>query len=332
MEVNGCDVFTIRDGKIALKNATASTARSFPRGGAWLPRDPIRTTPMGSHPATRRGAVKVQHSAAWAPPSSQAILQFAAPSWRARLFEASLRYLVKPVFTPGVSLVWQRRYLNLLRFTLVGPRGVRRESLELGGVPTVKFSPDGGTRNGSILYWHGGGYAIGSPATHRALASHLCKATQRAVYVPRYRLAPEHPYPAQLQDAGFAWAALYRLGVRPSDLVLMGDSAGGNLALSMLLDGGNAALPLPAALVLISPWVDPLAAVEDDGRDALGSAGWTEQLRSAFLHDGARAGYPSILKADLRDLPPTLIQCAAVELRPLRPDFLQRGCASAVSA
>ena len=94
----------------------------------------------------------------------------------------------------------------------------------------------------------------------------------------------------------------------------MGDSAGGNLALSMLLDGDNAALPLPAALVLISPWVDPLAAVEDDGRDALGSAGWTEQLRSAFLPDGARAGYPSILNADLRDLPPTLIQCAAVEL------------------
>lgn len=245
-----------------------------------------------------------------------------APSLRARLAGFALRCFVKPVFGPRVPLKWQRRYLELMRFTLVSPLGVRRESVDLGGIISDRLELASGAAKGAILYLHGGGYAIGSPATHRALASHICKATRRTVYVPRYRLAPEHPYPAQLKDACTALDALQIKGVSSAGLVLIGDSAGGNLALSLLLNLKRTGQPLPAALVLISPWVDPVAAIADNGQDALVSAGWAEQLRKAFLPAPLHRDYTSIFEADLYGLPPVLIQCASAELLQPQADRL----------
>lgn len=164
-----------------------------------------------------------------------------------------------------------------------------------------------------LLYLHGGGYSAGSPLTHRELAARLSLASGVRLLVIDYRLAPEHPFPAAIEDAVAAYQWLLHQGIAPEQIMIGGDSAGGGLAMATLLCLRDQLLPLPAAAVLLSPWLD-LALRGDSlqSRADLDPLCSYEGLRfAAKLYLGeadAQTALASPVYADLQGLPPLLIQ------------------------
>jgi acetyl esterase/lipase len=135
------------------------------------------------------------------------------------------------------------------------PPGTSVDVVDLGGVPGERVAAPGADEDRAVLYLHGGAYTRGSCATHRNLAAMIAAACGAPVYVADYRLAPEHPFPAAIDDAraALAWLSTH---VAPLRTVVAGDSAGGGLALALLVAQRDADAPLPAAAVLVSPWAD----------------------------------------------------------------------------
>jgi len=196
--------------------------------------------------------------------------------------------------------------------------GVAASDGVLGGSPVRTFAVEGTEPSRTILYFHGGGYVIGSPESHQALTSHLAAAANATVHSVAYRLAPEHPYPAALDDAVAVYEALIDAGTDPVSIILAGDSAGGGLALAALLTARERQLPYPAGAVLLSPWLDltqsGLSVIECPF-DVLLSA---EQLDVwSRLYAGAETDrhQPSLspLFADLTGLPPILVHVGTEE-------------------
>ncbi len=238
----------------------------------------------------------------------------AAERLLAPLLRGTLQALLKPAFSPRWGVAAQRRWLGWMAHLNLPPRGVQISPDTLAGLPGEWLrGRDGSPRRGTLLYLHGGAYVVGSPATHRPITGALARGTGLAVFALEYRLAPEHPFPAALHDALAACRALRAAG----PLVLAGDSAGGGLALATALalrDGGE---PLPAALFLIAPWVDlTLAGLPPPTPgEAMLSQAWVAAGAAHYLA-GADAAQPgaSPLHADLRGLPPTLIQTGTDDL------------------
>lgn len=232
----------------------------------------------------------------------------------AESLRASLRVLLKPMLSPRWSLSTQRRWLERLAVSGRLPRGVAFESASLAGVPAehwqVQRAPS--CRPGNVLMLHGGGYCVGSPRTHRTLAVWLARASGLPVWVPDYRLAPEHAFPAALDDALAAYDALALLG----PVYLMGDSAGGGLALSLAVQIRQSNRAPPLALVLLSPWVDlrPGQTPAAVAGEAMLGVEWLQACADHYA--GAATDDPRVspLLADLHDLPPALIQCGSDEL------------------
>lgn len=191
---------------------------------------------------------------------------------------------------------------------------VRR--MRLAGRPAERLdSPTADDHPAAVLYLHGGGYAVGSLATHRSLTARLARETGSPVYALDYRLAPEHPFPAALEDAEAAFLELVeRYGYRPERIAIAGDSAGGGLALAtaqrLIARYGHT----PAALGLIAPWADPNQVPERE-RDLVVGALWSRACAAAYLGDGDRTdpGYTP-LHGTLPGLPPTCIQADTGEL------------------
>ena len=192
-------------------------------------------------------------------------------------------------------------------------------AIDLGGVACVRWSRTGAASSGApVLYLHGGAYQLGSPHTHRALPQTLAKGLHCDVYSLDYRLAPEHPLPAALDDALAAWRPLTEepQAVHAS---LLGDSAGGGLALALAVAIRDQALPAPRALALLSPWVDLRCVLGSHWRLAAADPLMTRAaLRDAALAylgewpaDDSRA---SPLLGQLSGLPPVLIQVGEHEI------------------
>jgi epsilon-lactone hydrolase len=203
--------------------------------------------------------------------------------------------------------------------TRPAPAGVGTRRTTLGGRPALDLEPPGELRRGRLLYLHGGGYVVGSPDTHAGLAGELARrAAVRATSLD-YRLAPEHPFPAAVEDALAAYRDLLATGASPHDLALAGDSAGGGLAIATLLAARDAGLPLPAAVVLFSPWVDLTLAGDSmhtkEEADPIFTAADVRAYADLYLGDQDRA-HPlaSPLLADLTGLPPLLVQVGSREV------------------
>lgn len=176
--------------------------------------------------------------------------------------------------------------------------------------------PAARAREGVILFLHGSGYSKGSPASHRPLTARIVRETGLAAYVPDYRLTPEHRYPAALEDAFEAYE--YLLGqTAPERIALVGDSAGGGLALATLLAARDTGLPMPAALATMSAWTD-LAVTGDPRPDVDDPRVTPAMLRGAadLYLDGADPydPYASPLHGDLAGLPPLLMQVGGREI------------------
>lgn len=232
--------------------------------------------------------------------------------------------IASPASTAPEDLKRQRLGQETLGRLLTPPIGFSWEPFEIEGIPAAWVRPEGGhDRSKMILYCHGGGYTSGTLGYARLLASRMALATGYEVLAFQYRLAPEHPYPEALEDARLVWEYLMFLGWGAREIILAGDSAGGNLALELALDLRDADRMLPWRLVLFSPWTDMTASGESyeacRDRDPLLTREYIEAVRAAYAPgaDWAQAAY-SPLFADLRGLPPTLIQVGGREI--LRDD------------
>ena len=195
---------------------------------------------------------------------------------------------------------------------------VTHESIRAGGVPSEWVSVPESRPDRVILYLHGGGYVIGSLNTHRELASRIARATQARALVIDYRLAPEHPFPAAVEDAVAAYRWLLGTGIPPARIAIAGDSAGGGLTLATLLALRDAKLPLPAAGVCMSPWTDlegTGASAQPGGADdpLLQLAGLRE-MGQHYAAANPRHPHAAPLYADYRGIPPLLIQVGTREL------------------
>jgi monoterpene epsilon-lactone hydrolase len=199
------------------------------------------------------------------------------------------------------------------------PGDVSTESVSAGGVPAEWVSAPGADPSRAILYLHGGGYIIGSIATHREVASRISRASGARVLVLDYRLAPECPFPAAVDDALAAYRWLLDQGLVPTRMVVAGDSAGGGLVVAALLAIRGAGLPLPAAGVCMSPWADLECSGESMSaraeRDAMVQREMLVGMRDAYLAGkDARDPLASPLYADLSGLPPLLVQVGTAEV------------------
>ncbi len=196
------------------------------------------------------------------------------------------------------------------------PRGISVEKAIFGGLQAEWHTPNHQPADRVILYLHGGGYTFCSPATHRGLAGRIALAAQARVLVIDYRLAPEHPFPAALEDALTAWHVLVNQGIPAGKLIIAGDSAGGGLALATTLSLRQQDGTIPAALALISPWVD-LAASGEFAKPYVGNGDPHNPLISPIY-------------ADLSCFPPMLIQAGGADFlledaRKLERNVLQAG-------
>jgi len=189
----------------------------------------------------------------------------------------------------------------------------------LGGVPTAEITVDGVEPRHAVLYFHGGVYVIGDAFLAADLASQIGRRTQAKVISVDYRLAPEYPYPAAVDDALVAYEALLHDGVDPSAIAFAGESAGGGLAVATLVNARDHGLPMPAAAFVMSPYVDlTLSGTTMDTRREVDPLLSRELLQPrvtdyAAGHDAA-LGLISPVFADLSGLPPLLIQAGTHEV------------------
>jgi monoterpene epsilon-lactone hydrolase len=248
-------------------------------------------------------------------------------SLAARVMRVGLRMVAKPVMRANRSVEAARWQLRLAdRLVPHPPRGTETVSLDAGGVPAERVTTTASRHDRHVLYLHGGGYVAGWAGLCRDLTWRLATLCRACVLGIDYRLAPEHPFPAALDDAVAAYRWLLAQGADPKRIALMGDSAGGGLVLAALLRLRDEGVELPAAAAVVSPWtdlaltgesfhlnaaIDPLIPVEQAPRVV------------ALCLAGAdpRNPYASPLYGDPTGLPPTLILVGSDEV--LRDDAVR---------
>lgn len=223
---------------------------------------------------------------------------------------------LRPVLGPPLPILWQRRLLALAGMCLPASKAVAYRSLSLGGVPCEEVTGIRVDISRVILYLHGGAFLVGSPVSHRPLTAPLALETSARVLVADYRLEPEHPYPAALDDCLAAYEALLAQGVPATGIVIAGDSAGGALSVMLALRLKRLGRPQPAGLLLISP----VTGVSLDS-----PSHWRYRYSDPMLRPRCLAAVSTIMnkaqhpdertpfRADLTGLPPMLIQVGRIE-------------------
>ncbi len=203
--------------------------------------------------------------------------------------------------------------------TMPEPAGVAFTETSLGGVPALECRADGTSDDAVLLYLHGGAYIAGSARGYRGLPSSLGRAAGIRAIALDYRLAPEAPFPAAVDDVVAAYGALIAQGIDPSRIVFAGDSAGGGLTVAALIALRHTGKPLPAAALLLSPWVDLTGESASwqskaDADPSLTPAGLAASAGHYLQGQDARAPLASPLFADLSGLPPLMIQVGSSEI------------------
>ncbi|MCX5993765.1 MAG: alpha/beta hydrolase [Chloroflexi bacterium] len=241
-------------------------------------------------------------------------------SWQVRLLE--LYFRLQHAFAPKrgeVDVDKERVELDKKGAIFKLPKGVKSVKELAGGVPAEWLIPPGVSNGRVVLYLHGGYYICGSPNSHRSLAANIAIASKARALVIDYRLAPEHPHPAAVEDAVAAYKWLINGRVDPKHLAVAGDSAGGGLAIALLVSLRDRNIPLPAACVCLSPWTD------------LAFTGETWQSKAKvdlIIYDYKGLAFAKIylggldpktplaspLYADLKRLPPLLVQVGTDEV------------------
>jgi acetyl esterase/lipase len=233
--------------------------------------------------------------------------------------EALDAILRQSAFPVGSDVSEQRRLLRELTSAQPLPADVSVTAAALGGVPTAEITIGGIEPRHVVLYFHGGVYVIGDAFQAAGLAAQIGRRTRAKVISVDYRLAPEHPYPAAVDDALAAYKALLLSGTAPSDIAFAGESAGGGLAIATLVNAREHGLPLPAAALVMSPYADlTLAGTTIETKRAADPLLSRELLQPRVTdytagHDAA-LGLISPIFADLSGLPPLIIQAGTHEV------------------
>jgi epsilon-lactone hydrolase len=230
--------------------------------------------------------------------------------------EAILR---QSAFPDDADVKEQRRALRELLSAQPLPADVSVTAAELGGVPIAEIAVDGIEPRHVVLYFHGGVYVMGDAALAADLASQVGRRTDAKVISVDYRLAPEHPYPAAVDDALAAYEALLDNGNAPADIVLAGESAGGALAVATLVNARDQGLPLPAAAFVMSPYADlTLAGTTMETKREVDPLMSREALQPRVADytagQDAALGLISPIFADLSGLPPLIIEAGTHEV------------------
>ncbi len=264
------------------------------------------TTPLSAHP----GGVAVHAPRSFVDRCS-AVMQ-----------RAFLRCCFKPFIGPPFSAHTQRRIVGALAPLMPGAGGVTYRRMQVQGRVVEIVAPAQSraqSDKGAILYLHGGAFSLASPRTHRSITSRLARGAGMPVWVPDYRLAPEHPCPAAFEDALACFEAMLAEGVPARRIVLAGDSAGAALALALAIRLHEREMAPPAGLALVSPVTQlaPPAALAEGANDPMVRAGWSRTSLAWYAATPEdHVHHP--LRADLRGLPPMLVQAGEQEI--LLPD------------
>lgn len=261
-------------------------------------------------------------------------------SLRKVMVRSALRTLIKPMAQTYVPLSAQRALLDNAGFTMKRPRGLAVATQELAGIPARKLTPETAGDERHVLYLHGGAYVEGSPKSHTALAGQVAHAAGATTWLIDYRLAPEHPHPAAVEDALAAYRALLDAGIAANRMAIAGDSAGGGLTLAVTLAIRAAKLPLPAALALLSPWTDltlsGASMLDNIEREPMLNVTWLDW--AAGLYCGSAGAGPSTLRtdpgvsplfADFSGFPPMIVHVGSDEVLLDDATFLGRRAAQA---
>jgi epsilon-lactone hydrolase len=247
------------------------------------------------------------------------------------LMRAGARQIGRRILDPDLPWEVQRRRLDRFTESSPMPRGTRVAEEMIGSVPAEVVTAGPARPGRTVVHFHGGGYCVGSPGMARSWAARLSAQAGCRVVLPDYRLAPEHPHPAALDDARKVLATLLgEAEAGPGSVVVSGDSAGGGLALSSVLALDHR----PAGCILMAPWLDLGRDRRGDPglvrRDVILSPRWLEACAAAYAPPSAWAD-PSVspLLADHAGLPPLLIQAGSDEL--LAPDARQMAASASAA-
>lgn len=230
---------------------------------------------------------------------------------------------VKGIDTSAVDLahvVDMRERLNKISRLLKRAFGVSVEVTTVNGLHAEWLRPKQAADGKVLLYLHGGAYLVGSCRTHRQMVSHIARAAGVNALVPEYRLAPEHPFPAAIDDAVGVYRWLLANGFGPGDIFIAGDSAGGGLTVATLLSLRHAGLPMPTAAVLLSPFLDITASGESAttraDQDPWFDAKDMSVVADNYCSDGTDLQNPLVspVFANVSGLPPTFIQVGDDEI------------------
>lgn len=240
------------------------------------------------------------------------------PSLQARVTRALMRRLLRPYLMRDSLHATRARFATLAPPTRAVPATI--EPTVARGVPGEWLTPQGADPSRVLYYLHGGGFVACSPATHRRMVAGVAGRAGVRALLPDYRLAPEHPFPAALDDCVAGYQHLLELGHAPERIVIAGDSAGGALTLGTLLRLRDAGLPMPAGAVCLSPATDAtlsggsfMSRADDD---AMLAPEFCRSVIAAYLPNEAdrRGPYASPLYAELSRLPPLLVQVGTHEI------------------
>jgi monoterpene epsilon-lactone hydrolase len=229
-----------------------------------------------------------------------------------------MRVFFKGIMPPEMSLATYRRASRQPLFEPM-PRGIRRENRDIGGIPGEWITPANAAPDRVLLYLHGGGYVLRTPQVHRVLVGRLARAAGVQAFMADYRLAPENPYPAALDDALAAYRGLIVQGYAPAQIVVAGDSGGGGLAAALLLALRDAGDSLPAAACLLSAMLDCTlsgdALPELQRRDPYLRVKDLAMMAACYYGDhDPHEPLISPLFADLHGLPPLLVHAGECEI------------------
>ena len=219
----------------------------------------------------------------------------------------------------GADLAAERERVEAMSKRLGPPKSVTFTAANAGGRPAEWITPVKGHSDGIILYLHGGAYIMGSIVSHRSLVAAIALNAGAKGLNLDYRLAPENPFPAAIEDTQSAYRWLLEQGVAPQQVVVAGDSAGGGLTLALLLALRDAGQPMPAAAVCLSPWTDLARSgaswIDNAGSDIVFDPDDARRSAAQYLAGAdPRTPLASPLYADLTGLPPLLIQVSNDEL------------------
>jgi acetyl esterase/lipase len=218
------------------------------------------------------------------------------------------------VSKPGLDLATNRDIVENLHLAAAEPEGVTYAEVDAGGVPAMWCIPQGSDPARVLLHSHSGGSVVTSMHTDRKAIGHIAKAVGARALVPNFRRAPEHKFPAQIDDVEKAYLWLLAQKIRPANIASIGHSIGGNLAVSLAVRLRDKGAPLPAAILSVSPWYDPEMKNETWESNAATDALLTKQVVEVFRElwiggTGVERNDPRVnmLYADLTGLPPIMI-------------------------